>query len=260
MTVGEGTPERALAAAQPPAGLIHVHSGRGADPLEQIRARLGQRVGGTLQDRVDRPGRDSRGKQLLAQLDGVTARDPVADRERDDGRLQARPERALGNPGQQRAGAPSTAARTRDALAAVLDHAHGHHRQLLDLMARRLTDRDPIGLAEHVPASAPLGPVLDDLVDHPRRQQRPALTLMPRLGAPRTGPTDPSRAVTHWANHRSAAATSSVMSAPARAQASRSARPGEPPSPSAARPAPQAARSAPTAPATPTRPRRGPPS
>jgi hypothetical protein len=63
-------------------------------------------------------------------------------------------------------------------VAPVLGHAHRHHRQLLDLTARRLPLGDQVGLTEHVPARAPGGPVLDDLVDRPRRQQRTALALM----------------------------------------------------------------------------------
>jgi len=58
-----------------------------------------------------------------------------------------------------------------------------HRRQLLDLMARRVAVGHPLGLGEDVPAAAARRPVLDDLVERPRRQQRPALALMPRLGA-----------------------------------------------------------------------------
>jgi hypothetical protein len=63
----------------------------------------------------------------------------------------------------------------------VLGHARRQHRQLLNLMARRRPDGDTIALAEHVPARAPLRPMLDHVVDPPRRQQRPPMTLMPRL-------------------------------------------------------------------------------
>jgi hypothetical protein len=68
-------------------------------------------------------------------------------------------------------------------LALVLDHLHRHHRQLLDLMASGLADRDPVGVAEHVPARTPIRPMLDHLLDRPRRQQRPSLALMARLAA-----------------------------------------------------------------------------
>ena len=57
-------------------------------------------------------------------------------------------------------------------------------------MARRLARRDALGLGEHVPALAVHGPVLDDLINRPRRQQRPSLALMAglrtRLAARRT--------------------------------------------------------------------------
>ena len=65
----------------------------------------------------------------------------------------------------------------------MLGHPHGHHRQFLDLTARRRTDRDPVGHTEPMPAGAVSRPVLDDLVDRPRRQQRAALALMPWLSA-----------------------------------------------------------------------------
>jgi hypothetical protein len=120
-------------------------------------------------------------KQLLAQLDGVAPRDPVAHRQRDDSSLQPRPERARGNLRGQLAGAPGAAVRAAHALAAMLAHMDRHRRQLLDLVARRLTGRDPVGLAEDVPARTGGRPVLDDVVDRPRRQQRPALALMPGL-------------------------------------------------------------------------------
>jgi hypothetical protein len=56
-------------------------------------------------------------------------------------------------------------------------------RQLFDLVARRLTDRDPFALAEDVPAAAALRPVLDDLIDGPRGQQGTPVTLVAILGA-----------------------------------------------------------------------------
>jgi hypothetical protein len=76
-----------------------------------------------------------------------------------------------------------TTARTPHPLAAVLDHAGRDHRQLLDLTAHRIIDRDPLLLGECVPAAAAIGPVLDDLIDRPRRQQPAALALMTGLGA-----------------------------------------------------------------------------
>lgn len=71
----------------------------------------------------------------------------------------------------------------------MLGHPHRHHRQLLELMTRRLTDRDMLALGEHVPAVAAIRPVLDHFVDHPRRQRRPTLALAPGLiTRPSTGP------------------------------------------------------------------------
>ncbi len=69
--------------------------------------------------------------------------------------------------------------RAAHALALMLGHRDGDHRQLLDLMTRRLTDAHALGLSEDVPAAATGRPVLDDLVDRPRRQQRPPFALRP---------------------------------------------------------------------------------
>jgi len=63
----------------------------------------------------------------------------------------------------------------------MLGDPDGHHGQLLDLVAGRLAYRDPLVLAERVPAAARRRPVLDDLIDGPSGQQRPSLALMARL-------------------------------------------------------------------------------
>lgn len=66
---------------------------------------------------------------------------------------------------------------------AVLCHGHRDRRQLFDLMARGLAHRHALIGNEDVAAATALGPVLDHLIDRPRRQQRPAVTLMTVLGA-----------------------------------------------------------------------------
>jgi len=50
-------------------------------------------------------------------------------------------------------------------------------------MTRRLASADAFVLAKDVPTAPPRRPVLDDVVDRPRRQQRPSLALMPTLRA-----------------------------------------------------------------------------
>ena len=85
--------------------------------------------------------------------------------------------------GEPRARALS-ALRTAKALSTVLDHPHRGRGQLFDLVARRLTEGSALLCAEDVPAAATLGPVLDDLVHRPRRQQRATVALMAILGAP----------------------------------------------------------------------------
>ena len=106
--------------------------------------------------------------------------------QRRDRRLQPGPSagrdllRQLGAPG------PATA-RAAHPGTLMLDHDRGDLRQLLDLMAHRITDRHPLAVTENVPHPAPRGPVHDDLVHRHRRQQLPAFALMPGLRAPRLG-------------------------------------------------------------------------
>jgi hypothetical protein len=64
-----------------------------------------------------------------------------------------------------------------------LDLCHG---QLLDLPAHRLADRDTLPLRESVTTPTALGPILDDPVHGPRRQERATVALMTRLGSLRT--------------------------------------------------------------------------
>jgi hypothetical protein len=89
--------------------------------------------------------------------------------------------RCLGADNRQ--GIPGTAVRAAHALAAVLGHHHVDRRQLLDLMARRVAVGDPLALGEDVATPARAGPVVDELVHRPRRQQRPARALVAGLGA-----------------------------------------------------------------------------
>jgi hypothetical protein len=63
----------------------------------------------------------------------------------------------------------------------MLDHRDRHHRQLFDLVARRLPVGHTLTRDQDMSAAATGRPVLDDPIDCPRRQQRPALTLMAGL-------------------------------------------------------------------------------
>jgi hypothetical protein len=65
----------------------------------------------------------------------------------------------------------------------MLGDPHGHHRQFLDLMTRRLAHPDAVALAERMPARTARRPVLNDVVDRPRRQQRPSPALVAGLAA-----------------------------------------------------------------------------
>jgi hypothetical protein len=63
----------------------------------------------------------------------------------------------------------------------MLGHRDRDRRQLLDLAAHRLANRDMFTLGELVPAVATIRPVINHLIDRPRRQQRTAVALMPGL-------------------------------------------------------------------------------
>jgi hypothetical protein len=58
-----------------------------------------------------------------------------------------------------------------------------HHRQLFDLVARRLTIRAEFSLAEDMAAATPLGPVLDHLIHRAHRQQLTPVSLLAGLRA-----------------------------------------------------------------------------
>ena len=240
--LGERAPQRALAALQPPAGLIDVERPGAAHPAEQLLVGLLERVTGAVEDRVDRADRDPGAEQLLAELDEVAARDTIADRQCRERRLQARPERAAGNLAGQLAGALDAAAGAAHTLAAMLGDPHRDLRQLLDLMTRRLPNRNPLRLREHVAAATGRRPVIDELVDRPRRQQLTTMPLMTRLPALAGDPSGPCRAdaAARPVDPGSAAATSYASYAPADARA--------------ARPAPQAARSDDPSPRAPRQP------
>ena len=97
VTLVEDAPQRAALPGGPPARFVHVHRPACSQPLEQVIARLLERVGDAGEDRVDRAAADPRPEQLLAQLDDIATRDPVAHRQRRDRGLQTRPKRARSN-------------------------------------------------------------------------------------------------------------------------------------------------------------------
>jgi hypothetical protein len=132
---------------------------------------------------VDGAARDACLEELLHELDRVTARETVADRQRRDRRLKPWPEMASSDLAGEQPRAASAAARAAHTLAAMLDDTDRDHGQLFDLMARGLAHRQPARLAEHMAAVAAPRPVIDELIDRPRGKQRPAVTLMPRLAA-----------------------------------------------------------------------------
>src|SRR5665647_2283997 len=98
---GERPPERALAAAQAPAGLVDVERRGGADVPEQVLVGFVEGPGHALHDGVDRAGREFGAEELPQKLCGVAPRDAVAHREGGDRRLQARAEGSRRHSGGQ---------------------------------------------------------------------------------------------------------------------------------------------------------------
>jgi hypothetical protein len=68
----------------------------------------------------------------------------------------------------------------------MLDHHRRDDRQLFDLMADRVADREQLPRSEGVTAPTALRPVLDHLIHGRERQELTAVTLMPGLRALRT--------------------------------------------------------------------------
>src|SRR6266571_3744330 len=156
----EGAPERARLAAQVPAGLVDVERASRTGPLEQLVVDRCQRLGGAGEDRVDRPDCDRAAKQLLHQLNDLSTRKTVANRQGCDRRLQLRTETAARNAGRQLGTHRSAAVGAADALQAMLADLARQRRQLRHLVPRRRTTRlTLIILVEDVTATAARRPV-----------------------------------------------------------------------------------------------------
>ena len=119
---------------------------------------------------------------MLATLNDIAPRDPVAHRQRRDRRLESRTERALGHLARQLAARMLTAARAARPMTLVLGDLDRDHWQLLDLPAHRLAGGHTLLHGEDMTAATAIGPMLDHPVYRPRRQKRPAPAPMPRLG------------------------------------------------------------------------------
>ena len=100
--------------------LVDVDGRRGADVPDQVLVGLVEGRDGALQDGLDRARADARSEELTDELDRVTPRDAVPDREGGDGRLQARAEGARRHPGRQRGARHGAALRAAQALQAML--------------------------------------------------------------------------------------------------------------------------------------------
>jgi hypothetical protein len=135
---------------------------------------------------------------LLCQLDQIAAGDPVPDRERCDRSFKAGTEGAARDLAWELCPRVLSAARTTDSLGTVLCDVDRDDRQLLDLMAPRITDRHMLSLSEHVTAGAALWPVLDHVIHRPRRQQRSSLALMAGLCAPWSSRGVPAAGRSAW--------------------------------------------------------------
>src|SRR6266542_3144615 len=116
------------------------------------------------------------------ELGRVAAGDTVPDRERHDRRLQPRPERRPRHLAGKLGSRPGGAPRAAHAVQPMLGHDDRGRRQLCDLVPPRLRRVDQVRRAEYVRARpAPLGPMLDDLVDLLGRKQPSMPALVTRL-------------------------------------------------------------------------------
>jgi hypothetical protein len=80
----------------------------------------------------------------------------------------------------------------------MLGHPNRDRRQLRNLVAPRLKSVNTLELLEGVRAGlAPLGPMLNDLINLFGRKQTPVLALMPGLAAPSTTRSLPTRPRRH---------------------------------------------------------------
>jgi hypothetical protein len=128
---------------------------------EQVLVGLVEGQGGALQDRLDRARADARCEELSDELDRVTGRDAVSDREGDDRCLQARAEGSPRHLGRQLGARRGATGRAAQPLQPLLAEEHGGRRQLRDLMARGLPERRALRRAEDVAAAAAGGPVVE---------------------------------------------------------------------------------------------------
>src|SRR5450756_384529 len=113
---GERAPERALAAAQAPAGLVDVERRRGAHVAEQVLVGLLQGGARAADDGLDGTARERGAEELAQELCGVAPRDAVPDRQGDDRRLEARAEGAGWDLGRQLCPRGAAARRAAQAL------------------------------------------------------------------------------------------------------------------------------------------------
>ena len=155
------------------------------DLLLEPGVRRGERLTGALDDRVDRPGRELDPEQLAGELGRVTAGDAVADRERDDRRLQA----AARTPTADAAGssavvrAAHSGQQTRCSRCSVTLTAIGGSSATWRRHGSAASTRSgSANTCAH--DAAALGPMLDDLVDLLGRKQPPVPALVPGLAAP----------------------------------------------------------------------------
>jgi hypothetical protein len=169
--------------AQIPAGLVDVERRRCTGPLEQLLIDGLERRGGAGEDRVDRPDCNRAAKELLHQLNDLSTRKTVANRQGCDRRLQLRTEAATRNTRRQLGTHRATAVRAADALQAVLADLDRKRRQLRHLMPRRLTTRLALVIAEDVAATTARRPVLEDLRHPLGRKQCAPVPDVTGLGA-----------------------------------------------------------------------------
>jgi hypothetical protein len=181
---GARAPQRAALAAGAPAGLIDRHRALVQHPVLQLAVRAGQRLGGSLADRIDRAGRQRDAEQVPGELADPSARDSMPGGQRHDRRLQPRPERAAADRVWQSGAGPCATVPAAQLVSAMLGPNHADRRQLRDLAAAEPPARPALLFSKLPSAStAPIRIVIDDLIHLILRLELATRTPMPRLTA-----------------------------------------------------------------------------
>ena len=133
--------------------------------ISKVQVRAGQRVCGTLADRVGRAGRQPHPEQVTSDLGDPAPRNTIRRGQRHQRRLQSRSERTAGDLRRQAGAGPRAALTAAQPVRAMLAEHHTDRRQLGDLIATEPATRPTLRRIERPPAPATRPRVvIDDLI------------------------------------------------------------------------------------------------